>query len=378
MQKIFTNCRVITRTDLFIGSVVVDDGIIVEVDDALYHGDDSVDLNGDLLLPGLIEMHTDNLEKNLQPRPGVIWPSTLAAALSHDAQIIGAGITTVFDAVAVGGLRESSMRSKLFTDSVNSLCKGGDMGLFKADHFLHMRCEIANATMEKMLMEHIDRPQIRLLSIMDHTPGQRQWIDLKKWRQYYRDKKWTDSEAEAILEERRQMQTRYANTNRKLALTVAKERGIPLASHDDTTALDVISAASEGITISEFPTTIEAAAEAREKSLKTIMGAPNAVRGESHSGNVTATALAQKGLLDGLSSDYVPNSLLHAAFTLSENLKIELPTTIAMVSCDIADMVGMNDRGEIRQGKIADMLQVQLVDDLPVIKRVWKKGEIVA
>lgn len=374
METIYTNCQVVTRTEIFWGTVVVADGIIREIDDSTYQGRGANDLEGDLLLPGLIEMHTDNLEKNIQPRPGVIWPSIMAAAIAHDAQVASAGITTVYDAVAVGGLRESSLRSQIFNDSVEALCRGRALGIFRADHFLHLRCEISDAQMEQMLVEHGNRPEVRLISVMDHTPGQRQWTDLTKWRQYHRDKRWTEQEAAAILAERIDMQGRYGEKHRKIAVAIAQMRNIPLASHDDTTVDDVTRAAEEGIGIAEFPTTEAAAEKAREKGLTTIMGAPNAIRGISHSGNVCASVLAEKRLLNGLSSDYVPSSLLYAAFHLADTLRVPLNETVAMVSAVIADTIGLSDRGELKEGKKGDMLQVTLVDKLPVVKKVWKRG----
>ena len=378
METIYTNAIIITKDSSFAGSLVVEDGVVKDIDSSIFLGSGAIDLGGDMLLPGLIEMHTDNLEKNIQPRPGVFWPSLLSAALAHDSQIAAAGITTVFDAIAVGGLRESSLRSRIFSDSIKALTRGKELDIFKADHYLHLRCEVSDESMEEMLLPHSSNPYIRLISIMDHTPGQRQWSDLDKWRLYNRDKRWTDEEAEAVVKERQHMQKNYAVKHRELAVSLAHESNIPLASHDDTTEHDVTTAAEEGINISEFPTTIEAAQLAKNRNMTTVMGAPNAVRGGSHSGNISASALAEKNLLDGLSSDYVPSSLLHAAFCLTQKLEKPLNFTVALISCNIAEMVGFSDRGELTTGKRADMLQVAMVDDLPVLKRVWKKGVQIA
>jgi len=378
METIFTNCKVITGSEIFPGTVVVRDGLLKNIDDTFYHGQGAVDLGGDMLLPGLIEMNTDNLEKNIQPRPGVIWPSIMSAAIAHDIQITGAGITTVFDAVALGGLRESSLRTQILGESVEVLSSGNSLGIFKADHFVHLRCELGDAQMEKNLVRFGDSPKVRLLSIMDHTPGQRQWSDLSKWRQYHRDKRWTEEEAETIRCELLDRQKLFAGKHRKAAVAYARQRNIPLASHDDTTAADAEAAAKDHIRIAEFPTTLAAAGRAKELGLQTIMGAPNAIRGISHSGNATAASLARENLLDGLSSDYVPNSLLHGAFHLADSLDIPLYKTVSMVTCSIAEMVGLSDRGELATGKIADMLQVTLVGKLPVIRKVWKRGVVVS
>jgi len=374
METIYTNARIVTHNDIIRGSIAVEKGIITDIDCASSVRANSIDLGGDFLLPGCIEVHTDNLEKNIQPRPGVIWPSILASALAHDAQVASAGITTVYDAIAVGGLRESSLRLQIFNDSIEALSHGKKQSLFKADHYLHLRCEVSDEHMEQMLLAHIDNPLVRLVSIMDHTPGQRQWSDLDKWRLYHRDKRWTEKESEAVLTERQSMQKRYAGSHRRLAVDLAKVRGMPLASHDDTSVSDVRQSATDGIDISEFPTTSEAAREARRQEMVTIMGAPNAVRGTSHSGNISAEMLAKADLLDGLSSDYVPASLLQAAFILAGKLDRPLPQTVALISCNIADMLGMKDRGELVPGKRADMVQVAIIDELPVIKRVFRQG----
>jgi alpha-D-ribose 1-methylphosphonate 5-triphosphate diphosphatase len=378
MENIYTNCNIITRSEIFHGTVIVEDGLIKEMDNSIFHGKGAIDLAGDMMLPGLIEMHTDNLEKNIQPRPGVIWPSIMASAIAHDAQIAGAGITTVYDAVAIGGLRESSLRDQILSESIDALCRGNSLGIFRAEHFIHLRCEISDARMKDNLELHGSCAKVRLISIMDHTPGQRQWSDLGKWRQYHREKRWTDKEAEAICEDLLGRQKLYAEKHRKAAIAYAHERNLPLASHDDTTVGDAESAAKDNMRIAEFPTTLEAADKAKELGMMTIMGAPNAIRGISHSGNISAETLARENLLDGLSSDYVPNSLLHSAFHLADSLSIPLNKSVAMVSANIADMVGLTDRGEIAPGKKADMLQVTRIDNLPIIRKVWRRGVVVA
>lgn len=375
MESVYTNCSLVTRTEVFFGSVIVKDGWIKEISRSKYSGNNAIDLDGDLLLPGLIEMHTDNLEKNIQPRPGVIWPSMMAAVLAHDAQIIAAGITTVYDAVAVGGLRESSLREKIFEESIEAICRSKSKNILKADHFLHLRCEVSHVQLEQLLHREGNRPEVRLISVMDHTPGQRQWTDLAKWRLYHRDKRWTEEDAARILDELKAKQQKYAASNREFAVGFAHQRNIPLASHDDTTIEDVQQAVAEKIDIAEFPTTPEAAAKARNCGMTTILGAPNAVRGVSHSGNASATQLAKDKLLDGLSSDYVPSSLLQAVFHLADQLQCPLNETVNMVSAVVADTLRLTDRGELASDKRADMLQVRMVDGIPVLRRAWVGGE---
>lgn len=372
----FTNARIITRDRIIDGDLSVRDGLIQTIATETPRAEvEEIDLAGDFLLPGLIEIHTDNLEKNLQPRPGVLWPSVLAAALAHDVQIIGSGITTVLDALALGGLREGGLDRRILDDSVAAITQGQGLGLFKADHALHLRCEVGDARMADLLETYGPHPLVKLISVMDHTPGQRQWTNLDKWRLYHRDKRWTDEQAQQVRLERLELQAKYAAPNRARAIAFAKQRKLTLASHDDTTAADAQESAGDGILIAEFPTTLSAARAGHRLGMKTVMGSPNVVRGGSHSGNVSAIDLAHLGLLDGLSSDYVPVSLIHAAFLLSNKFDLPLPLTVAMVSANIAAMIGLDDRGEIAVGKRADLIRVKLVNDLPVVSNVWRAGQ---
>lgn len=375
METIFTNTRLVCRNEIVCGSLVLRDGRITRIDTGISSACSAEDLNGDYLLPGLIEMHTDNLEKHIVPRPGILWPSVPAAVLAHDTQICGGGITTVFDAIAIGEHRESGVRRTILDNSVAAVRMAKEKCLLRADHYLHLRCEVADGGVLDMIEPYRDDPLVRLMSIMDHTPGQRQWMDLEKWRLYHRDKKWTDQEAEKFHRERLELQTRYAESNRRAIIALSRENGIPLASHDDTTEEHCEEAARDGIRISEFPTTLKAARKGKKLGLQTVMGAPNVVRGQSHSGNISALELARQGLLDALSSDYMPISLLHAPFVLHEKLEIPLPETVAMVSANIADMLKLEDRGEIRVGRRGDLVQVAVHDGLPLAKRVWREGK---
>ncbi|WP_321372416.1 alpha-D-ribose 1-methylphosphonate 5-triphosphate diphosphatase [uncultured Desulfuromusa sp.] len=375
----FVNARIVSRDQIINGDLSVTEGRIQAITECSSgNGREEIDLKGDLLLPGLVELHTDNLEKNIQPRPGVLWPSILAAAIAHDNQIVGSGITTVLDALAIGGLREGGLDSHILEESFTAICQGQEQKLFKADHALHLRCEVADPQIEALLPVYGEHSLVKLISVMDHTPGQRQWTDLEKWRLYHRDKRWSDQQAEEVKQKRLELQDKHADKNRRLAIGFARERQVQLASHDDTTMTDARASTKAGIKIAEFPTTLVAAKAAKKFGMSVVMGAPNVVRGGSHSGNVSALELAQLGLLDGLSSDYVPASLLHSAFYLADKLNLPLPQTIAMVSAHVAEMVGLTDRGEIGVGKKADLIQVTLVNGLPIVRRVWREGQQVA
>lgn len=371
-ETLLTNARIITPQGIIEGSLTAAGGCIVDITAGMVsHGED---MQGDYLVPGLIEMHTDHLESQLQPRPGVLWPSPLAALLAHDLQVVGAGITTVLDSVCCGQLNEGKMRHTLLSMSIEAIRSAREKDVLRADHLLHLRCEVCDPFMLDMFEPYADEPTLRLVSVMDHTPGQRQFRNLDRYREYYRVEDMPEETFTSLMARLRDEQTTNADRHRAAVLALCGHRGIPVASHDDTTEEHVREASVCGIAISEFPTTLVAARAARDMGLGIVMGAPNMVRGTSHSGNVSARSLAAEGLLDILSSDYVPSSLLHGAFLLHSDAGMPLHEALATVTANPARLLHLDDRGELVSGKRADMVQVRIVDGVPVVRAVWGQG----
>ena len=373
MDSVIKNARIVLRDEVIKGSVHFSDGVIRSVDSGACNVTSALDLDGDFLLPGFVELHTDNLEQELEPRPGVFWPDPLASVLAHDAQMITAGITTVLDAVSLGEYHDGPNRSRMMDMSINALRKARTTGILKSDHKLHLRCEFPDPKAVDLLMPHIDTEFLTLVSLMDHTPGQRQWRDTEKYRTYYK-RGWSDEEFAEVSRRMIATQQACAETNRERIVALCRERGLPMASHDDTTPEHIAQAVQEQITISEFPTTRVAASLAREAGISIVMGGPNVVRGGSHSGNVSAKDLAAEGLLDILSSDYVPGSLVSGAFRLHANLSIPLPEAVAKISRNPAERVGLTDRGEIREGLRADLVRVREIESIPAVLQTWSVG----
>jgi alpha-D-ribose 1-methylphosphonate 5-triphosphate diphosphatase len=372
------NARIVTAYAVVRGGLTVDRGVIQEVLPAGRAGSAAIDFDGDYLLPGLVELHTDNLERQFQPRPKVRWPAQ-AAMLAHDRQIAAAGITTVCDGVCVGIYGGKRERIEFLQTSLEALHEAQHNRSLTAEHFLHLRCEVSDPHVVEMFEPLLEEPTLKLVSLMDHTPGQRQWHDIDKYRTFHRGRtEASEEEFMALIERRIEEQKVYAKQHRRKLLALMRGRPITLASHDDTTALHVEEAAADGITISEFPTTHVAAKAAREQGLGVVMGAPNLVLGGSHSGNVSAQHLAEEGLLDALSSDYVPVSLLHGAFRLHRMLDMTLPQAIAPVSRNPAAMIGLDDRGVIAPGLRADLVRARLIGETPSVIAVWREGERVA
>jgi alpha-D-ribose 1-methylphosphonate 5-triphosphate diphosphatase len=376
--RLITNAQVVTADEIVLGTVRLQDGRFVDVQPGTTSLPAAEDWSGDYLIPGLVELHTDNLEKQLEPRPGVRWPA-LPALLIHDALISSAGITTVLDAMGVGDFDENSIRAQGLQAATAALRYARDQDLLRADHLLHMRCELACDNMLEVVTPFLNEPTVRLVSIMDHTPGQRQWMDVERFRIYtQRNQRWSDEYLDQVVSERQQMQARNAERNRRGLLELCRSRDIPLASHDDTVPEHVAEAVEGGFVIAEFPTTQPAARAAREHGLGIVMGAPNLVRGGSHSGNVSALGLAREGLLDCLSSDYVPHSLLHGAFLLRDHAGWPLVKAVRAVTLTPAQLVELDDRGEIAPGKRADFVRVRELQGVPVPMTTWREGMRIA
>jgi alpha-D-ribose 1-methylphosphonate 5-triphosphate diphosphatase len=381
-EQILTNANVVSAQGVFIGTVVLRDGLISEVDDRVSHLPQAQNLNGDYLLPGLVELHTDNLEKHLSPRPGVDWPSA-SAVMSHDAQIIAAGITTVFDALSIGDVNPKGKRMQQLPGMVEAIAQANAANMTRAEHRLHLRCEVCHPDTLSVFRDLVEQPLVQLVSTMDHSPGQRQFALESKYREYYMGKYHLSSEQmDAFIVEQVANSKTYSDRYRRAIVDICLERGLSVASHDDATLAHVEESAAYGMTIAEFPTTLEAAQGCRRLGMSVLMGAPNIVRGGSHSGNIAAARLAEEGLLDILSSDYYPASLLQAAFTLGAQLEAAggstgagLARAVSTVSLAPARSAGLYDRGEIRVGLRADLIHARAVGTLPIIEQVWRQAK---
>ncbi|MES2536436.1 MAG: alpha-D-ribose 1-methylphosphonate 5-triphosphate diphosphatase [Pseudomonadota bacterium] len=377
-MKTITNARIVTADEEFLGTLVVNGELFADVAPGAT-GAVAEDWNGDYLLPGMVELHTDNLEKHLMPRPKVNWP-VMPAIIAHDAQIAASGITTVLDAISVGDIDSHSMRNETLQACTDGLRQAIAAGVLRADHYLHIRLELAEERLLDMFSPFLHDERLKLVSLMDHTPGQRQWTDISHYRTYVSGKRgWSEDKVDSMLIGLQERQRAFAAANRRDVVASCTRRAapVPLATHDDTTVAHVEEGVLDGVSISEFPTTLAAARAARERGLGIIMGAPNMVRGGSHSGNVSAAELARADLLDVLSSDYVPASLLHAAFLLQRE-GFSLPKSVATVSRNPAWMVGLLDRGQIAPALRADFLRVRLVGTIPIVLGVWKAGRQIA
>ena len=374
MQTILTNAAIVLPDAVLHGTLVVEGGRIAEVQPGRSALRGALDLDGDVLMAGAIDLHTDNLERQVLPRPNARWPSR-AALLAHDAQCAAAGITTVFDSLCVADLGFGEGRPQTCADAIADLDALAPTGLLRAAHFLHLRCELPTPGMTEALDGWAEHPGLRMVSLMDHTPGTGQYSDLDRYRAMRRGDGETPQEIErriAALQERR---LAWRAPNRRAVLARLAGLDVVLASHDDRTEADIAENLAGGIGVSEFPVTQAAAGAARAGGMAVIAGAPNLVRGGSHTGNVSAHALLAAGLVDALASDYAPVSLVHAAFLAADLPGFTLPRAVALVSEAPARLAGLADRGRIAPGLSADLLRVRPHQGTPVIRQVWRQGE---
>ena len=376
-DTILANASLVLADEIVTGTVVIRDGLITGIDSGgkgVPPG--ALDMQGDLVMPGLVELHTDNLERHLQPRPRVDWPHA-AAIIAHDAELASVGITTVFDALRVGSIFSSNNAgygeyARALASEIMAL---RDEGALRISHRLHLRAEVCSETLIEELEKFGPADRVGIVSLMDHTPGQRQFRDVSKLRDYVMGKRgMSEQQFEAHIASQQALSARVSAAHEAAAVEAARRYGAVIASHDDTTADQVATSRTKGVSFAEFPTTVEAARACRDNGILVMMGAPNLIRGGSHSGNVAAADLAQQDLLDILSSDYVPSALLSAALMLGD-LWGDLPRGIATVTAAPARAAGLTDRGTLAPGKRADLIRVHRIGNAGAIRGTWVAGQ---
>lgn len=367
-----TNAVIVSPDGVYHGGLSVDEGVIQELEPER----GALDFGGDFLVPGAVDLHTDHVETHLHPRSGVTW-SFRDALIAHDAVVISGGTTTVFDSLCVGASLRRPERRQLLAPLIAALEEGARDGLYRAEHLLHLRCEVSDPKTPELIHRVLGGPLVKIASIMDHTPGDRQCVDIDDWTQRLaNDLGLSQAEAVARREELVARSAEFGDQVRADIASALKIRGLPFMTHDDRTPEHVAQSAREGAALSEFPTTLEAAQAARDAGQTIVAGAPNYLRGGSQSGNVSVKALLQAGLVDVLASDYVPHAPMTAAFAIAEDasLSVSLEDAIAMVTETPARAAGLTDRGCIAPGYRADFVRLRRENGKSQIIGVWRAG----
>lgn len=372
MKKLLKNCRLILP-DMVLerGAVLIEDGIIQAVEPAGANNGQEIDLGGRTLMPGMIDLHCDALEKEAEPRPGVFFPLDFACAQA-DKRNCAAGITTVFHALSFAHEELGVRNNEIAASVARAVNKWQPHAL--VDNRVHCRYEITDETGPAILTELLEEGSMHLISMMDHTPGQGQFKDIAAYRDYLtRTYKKNEQELDDILAQK-QAAAKGAFTRAKELAASAHAMGIAVASHDDDTAERVATMAMLHADISEFPVTLEAAKAARENGMATIFGAPNILRGQSQSGSMRAIEAIQQNVASCLCADYAPAALIVAVFRIPEQSELDLAAAVKLVTANPAKAARLHDRGEINPGKRADVIEIDFPSGLPQVARVWVKG----
>ncbi|WP_101295562.1 alpha-D-ribose 1-methylphosphonate 5-triphosphate diphosphatase [Halegenticoccus soli] len=365
------NARIVAPDAVVQGGVLIEGDRIVEVSEGSTSGrasaDARIDADGKLLLPGLIDLHGDDIESHLHPRSGarVDTPMALAAA---DRANVAAGVTAKFHAVAFEDSPEKDRSTDLAAELVDAVAATDPL---LGDHFVHARCELTELGSVDAVEAVLDRGAADLVSLMCHVPGKGQFRDRERFLGWYVDHAGLSrEEAESILDERASLSDEALDERIDRIVERAREAGVAVASHDDETTVEVERLDGRGVRISEYPVTLDAAERAHELGLTTAMGAPNLVRGGSNWGNLDAADAIDAGVVDVLCADYHPPSLLAAPFVDTGE---PLPARVARVTKHPAEAVGLTDRGRIEPGARADLVVVD-PEPTPVVERAVVAG----
>jgi len=374
-QQYLTHARIVLADQILEdASLLIEDGIIAAINpESVADNVDAIDLAGRVLMPGMIDLHCDALEKEVEPRPNVHFPLDYAVAQA-DKRNATSGITTVYHAIAFAN-DELGVRNNDFAASIaKAVHAWAPHGLI--DNRVHCRYEITDESGLPVLLDLIANDDMHLLSLMDHTPGQGQFKDMAAYRDYLaRSYKKTDAELDDIIDKKLGA-AGGAFERAKTLIKAAQGKGISVASHDDDNRERIETMTGLGVKISEFPINMEAAA-AQELGMSTVFGAPNILRGKSQSGSMKALDAIEAGVADCLCADYAPAALIVAVIKLPSLTNIDLPSAVRLVTLNPAKAAGLNDRGEITVGKRADLIMVDMPAGLPQIGRVWLNGQTV-
>jgi len=352
-------------------SLLIEDGRIDAIGPIAFGDAVELDLGGRLLLPGMIDLHCDAIEKEAEPRAGVMFPLDVACA-QIDRRNAAAGITTPFHALSFAhaewGVRNNDTAAAL----VRQMHAFRPHGL--VDNRIHVRYEITDASALPYILTLIDEACIELLSLMDHTPGQGQFRHLEKYVAYLMGNHGSSREAAERLAEEK-LRARETADDRVMALMErARAAGVPMASHDDDNADRVATMKRLGASMSEFPIDLDTARAAHAAGLATILGAPNVMRGGSQSGNMRALDAIEAGVADCLCADYAPATMLAAVMALVSRGPLSLPEAVRLVSLGPARAAGLEDRGEIATGLRADLIMIDEPGGVPVVTATWCGG----
>lgn len=375
------NANIILPNEVVFGFISIDGNSIINISSEIlnfqgnYPDINMINAQGAYVMPGIIDIHSDAIEKEIQPRPNALFPIDMAF-YELEKRLAGNGITTIYHSLCLSdewGVRDSEMVIDIIRN-INKLKNIRTM----INHKIHLRYELTYLDGLKKLEELIHNNSIDFMSYMDHTPGQGQFRsleDLKNFTMQSYGKK--EKDVNEFIDKTIDCQSKIDWNNLIRVARIAKTKGIRLAFHDDDTKEKIETLLKcEGV-LSEFPINIETALYAKSKDLHVCVGAPNIVRGMSHSKNMRAIDAIHNNAADIVCSDYLPSAMLPAVFNLAKE-EISLSEAVKMVTSNPAKALGIDSKvGSIEKGKQADLLIVELHKGYPVVRKTIACGKVV-
>lgn len=378
---IITNARVITPAEVLEkASIQVEQGVIVKIDSSNNteaNGLPVIDAQGNIVMPGIIDIHTDALDAEVIPRPGADIPVAVAFR-ELERKMSGCGFTTVYHSLHLGYVSaETHSRSKYTRAEIFDGVYNSALGQTLLNNKIHLRFELSGVDAYDECFKLIDRGYVQLLSVMDHTPGQGQFSRENFMR--VSEKMGMSTEQAQLEFDQLVARPRIEGEQLQRLLDHARRHGIPVASHDDDSVEKVDFMRNLGVDICEFPITMDTAAHAAELGMHVVGGASNILRGGSLSGNVSMTEAVLKGYVDTLCSDYYPPAIIHSVFKLHREHNLPLPQAVNLATLNPAKAVGIDQyTGSLEVGKDADLLIVRLIDEIPMVTHTVVKGNLVS
>jgi len=372
-NKIYlTGTQIVLRDEVIEdASLLIENGKISAINPESVNGAKVIDLSGRTLMPGMVDLHCDALEKEVEPRPNVHFPLDFAVAQA-DKRNAAAGITTVYHALSFANDELGVRNNEFAAEIARSVHTWQPHAL--VDNRVHCRYEITDKSGLSVLLKLLKNNDMHLLSLMDHTPGQGQFKDMAAYRSYLsRTYKTSDDKLDAIIDRKQAAAEGVLDRVNEL-IDVAHQNGVSVASHDDDNIERVETMHRLGVNISEFPINLETAKYARQKGISTVFGAPNILRGKSQSGSMRALDAIQAGVADCLCADYSPAALIVSVFKVAQETELGLSAAVRMVTFNPAKAAGLDDRGEIVVGKRADLIAISHFGKLPQVSSVWVHG----
>lgn len=335
--------------------------------------DVAIDLGERRIVPGFVDLHGDAIEKEIEPRPGARFPTSMAV-VELDKKLSMAGVTSMYHAV---GFNDEELSKGRGTEQSKELIEEiyeANKKHLGVDNLVHARFEITSESSLSTIKRLVEDKKVDMLSIMDHSPGQGQFKTLESWKKYHLSAYEIDDEDVEDY-----IKSKTSKDKKGIVEDLVRfglDHHIPVLSHDDDCEEKLNTLRNLGVTFSEFPLSVEVAKKAKQMNISTGMGAPNVVRGGSQSGNIAAKELVKEGVCDYLCSDYHPASLLMSPYRLKEDVGLELENGFAMISTTPARLANLEDRGEIKEGKLADIIVID-ESHFPKVVLTFKDGEVV-